>query len=332
MNWGAVAGSVLGNVGSALGIGILDKNLGSKSRPEYSQEEVLQQIQMGNALDLQNQKDMFDYRISYGKALGMTNYEMMMGPAAGAGGGTTGSGQTLGNSASAVNQAKMQADTATRENRANRAAGIIQTAMQTDAQKYAADRAAGVQERGQDIQAMIAGNRLALDERQLNEVAIPQLANATKLNEQQVKIAINEVANTDPKWIRKKTVMQLGVDNGIQNLVLGRLHLDLTDPEQIYSLTDDEYADALEALLAASSGLGKTSAAVESIMERIFGKVKEEGERARADRAMERGREMLGRPDPHDYSETERVLGNSGPVPAGTEKYKNFSRDFPGRY
>lgn len=298
-------------------------------------------LRLGNSLDLANQKKMFDYRIEQGVEAGMTPYEMYMGPAAGAGGGTSGSGAVLGNAASSMGQAAAQAEAQAKlqqsENNKNRITQLTQTAMQVAGQRDVAKINAGVQERGQDITALIEGNKLALQERQLEEIAIPDLANKTNLTEQQVKIAINEAANTDPKWIRKKTIMQLGVDNGIQNLILGRLNLDLTDPKQIQSLSDSQYADALAALLSASSAVGKNTAAVESILDRIFKTLKNSESNNSRNFSLDKLRNWfssdstLGKSKPHDSSEVPRVLGNKGPVPAGTPKYKNFNRDFPNR-
>ena len=271
MDWGKIAGDVLGSVGSALGIGVLDKNLGSKSRPAYSQGEVLQQIQMGNALDLQNQKDMFDYRISYGKALGMTNYEMMMGPAAGAGGGTTGSGQTLGNSASAVNQAKMQADTATRENRANRAAGIIQTAMQTDAQKYAADRAAGATIGSAEISAgvqqarnVIEQGKLDLASREFEQATLPAAQENLRLTEQQVKKATNDVATSTPEFLRAMKILTMSAENLIATIMVNGQPVDVTDPKQLSKLSVSERAKLLTAMIGASSHTYRESTGIQA--------------------------------------------------------------------
>ena len=52
---------------------------------------------------------------------------------------------------------------------------LAQTAMQTDSQQKVAETQAGVTREGQSIQSMIAANKLALEERQLEEIAIPDL-------------------------------------------------------------------------------------------------------------------------------------------------------------
>ena len=324
-------GAIGGAVGGALGNKLFGQSSGSRRRQaRRNQEAILQQMKVGNQLDLDNQKSMFNYRMQQGAEMGLTPVELFGSPASGSGGGTTGSGSTLGNSMSQQQMQGQQLDQQFQQQMqtlgVQAATQLEQTQMQTDAQRDVAEIQAGVQERGQDIQAMIANNKLELDRRQLEEIAIPDLQNKTNLNAEQIKVAINEAANTDPAWVRKKTVMQLGVDNGIQNLILGKLNLDLTNPEQIQSLTDQQYSDALTALLSASSAIGKNSAAVENIIDRIFDTVKAEEQR----RAMERGSKMLGSPNPQGGFQA-RQLGNGGPVPAGTPKYHHFNRDFPGR-
>ena len=325
----AVLGGITGGIGNAIG-GLFGGGNDVQSMSTEDKQWQLDMVRLGNQMDLKNQNLAYDHRLTRMKEHGLTSVEMFGSPGSSPGGGTTGSGATLGNMANQqsmqTRQLQQQQNMAARQQAAQSATALAQTKMQTDAQRDVAEINAGVTERGQDIQAMIANNRLELDKRQLEEIAIPDLQNKTNLNAEQIKVAINEAANTDPEWVRKKTVMQLGVDNGIQNLILGRLNLDLTNPDQIAKLTDAEYSDALTALLSASSATGKNTAAVENIMDRIFDTVKAEEKR----RAMERGSKMLGSPNPQGGFQA-RQLGNSGPVPAGTKKYKHFNRDFPGR-
>ena len=116
--------------------------------------------------------------------------------------------------------------------------------------------------------------------------------------------------------------MQLGVDNGIQNLILGRLNLDLTNPKQIQQLSKKQYKDALTALLGASSAIGKNTSAVETILDRIFNEVKNNSEKN--SKKTRKSKAKLGSPKPHgDFPGY--VLGNKGPVPAGTKKYENYN-------
>ena len=79
--------STLGNMfGKAVDYGM------TKRGTDQAQAHARGKLILGNRLDLANQQKMFDYRIRKGQEAGMTPYEMYMGPAAGAGGGTTGSG------------------------------------------------------------------------------------------------------------------------------------------------------------------------------------------------------------------------------------------------
>ena len=314
--------SFASGAGQALGGSVLQSALGL-GEDGFNKSDLA----FAHNKDIQTAKRLYKFTYQHGRRKGLTPFELLgNGMTQANTGGAGSSGSVLGNAATAeMQQERMFAREAAQAG-FDRQTALEQTRMQTEAQIKTAEIKAGTDIRGQDINAMIAGNKLALDRDQLERIAIPQLANATKLNEQQVLLAINEVANTDPKWIRKKTVMQLGVDNGIQNLILGKLDLDLTNPDQIQSLSDEQYEQALKALLSAASGLGKTSASVESIFERVFGAMEKA---AKESQARAEGRATLGKPNPHDESETERVLGSSGPVPPGTPKYKNFDRDFP---
>jgi hypothetical protein len=120
-----------------------------------SHQNTLEALTLGNEMDMSNQKEMFDYRIQQGMQHGMTAYEMFMGPAAGAGGGTTGSGQTLGNSQSQKDQQMAQAMTQREENRADRMTQLAQTEMQTRAQLAAAEMQADASKYGAN-QSLIA--------------------------------------------------------------------------------------------------------------------------------------------------------------------------------
>ena len=325
--WSSV-GSALGSVfGSSLGNKLFGKSEGSQKRERRREQAYgLEQIKLGNQMDLANQKEMFDYRINAATDAGLTNVEAFGSPAAGAGGGTTGSGNTLGNMASSQAVADRQMDQQREAMYLKAGTDLAATHMQTQAQRDVADIQADTADKDRTTRELIAGNQLALDTRQLQEIAIPDLANKTGLNEQQIKVAINEAANTDPAWVRKKTVMQLGVDNGIQNLILGRLNLDLTNPDQIANLTDEQYNDALTALLSAASGTGKTAEAVKSIFERIFKFAADQPTNPVELPDWLSGKPSLGKPNPQGgFPAPKGVLGRQVP------RYSNYNQDFPNR-
>ena len=276
----AVGTAVGGPIGAGLGNMISTKIFGQPTENELraqsaedrqaDQDNVLEQITLGNEMDIANQKEMFDYRIQSGLNAGMTPYEMYMGPAAGAGGGTTSSGQTLGNNAQSSSNANRELAKrdliASRENDKDRTVDLMKTVLGNQAQIKSAEIAAGATKGAAethatasmysaDIQKKIADNKLQLSRDEYENIALPAAAENLKLTKEQLKVATNEVANTEHKWVRKKVLMQLGVDNGIQQLILNRTKYDITDPDSVGNMSDAEYEKVLNSLLSAKAGL-----------------------------------------------------------------------------
>lgn len=170
-------------------------------------------LAFGNELDMENQKEMFDYRINQGLDAGLTPWEMFTSGAGGAGGGTSGSGATLGNNYS---QAAVQAEAQANQRDMQQAqimGNLAAVQMQTDAQKEVAQIQSGDTRRGQDIQATIAEARLAFDQNHFDKVVVPQAAADLGITEQQTLKAMNEVVTSNPKFIRAMKQLTMGVDN-----------------------------------------------------------------------------------------------------------------------
>ena len=278
---GALGAGVGGSAGASLGMSLLgsdgsgDFDFGETEMNALSFQKKIAKKQMkyGNKLDMKNQKEMFDYRINRGLKHGMTPYEMFMGPAAGAGGGTSGSGQTLGNAATqaanSIRAAKAQSDIAEREGQRDRATSLMQTAMQTKAQTDVAHINAGTQTRGQDIQKEIADNVLSLNQRELEEVKIPQAAQALKLSKQQLQTEINKTATSAPKFQQAMKQLSMGPANLLVELTLRDEGISLSD-DSFNKLSDSDRKRILDKLVALSSSLyvetaGATSAVAEPV-------------------------------------------------------------------
>ena len=298
--------------------------------PAYTQEEIKEQITLGNQLDLSNQKEMFDYRINQGVEAGMTPYEMYMGPAAGAGGGTTGSGQTLGNAASQKNVAAIQAQQQQRNQFAQNATALAQTKMQTDAQRDVAEISAGVQTRGQDIDQAIREGALELDRERLNKIDLPQAAATLKKTEQETRKLINEVVTSNPKFLTAMKQLSMGHQNLLVELFLRDQKISLSDPDSFMSKSAEERAAILTKLIALSSNVYSEAKGAASLG-------KEGGTSNPVDKAADWIANIF--PTGEGIEQTgalpnKPVLGNYGPKKRGRgylPRYKNFSRDFPGR-
>ena len=215
-------------------------------------EEARNNLILGNEMDLQNQKDMYDFRLGRMRGAGLTPVEMFGSPASGAGGGTTGSGATLGNAASSLAQARMQqstqANTAYQIEGLKAITNLAQTKMETDASKEvagisaeattdAADISAGATRYSVDINAALKARDLTRLEKELNQVKIPQLAADLKISEQELRIKMNEVATSDPKFVKMLQVMKMGKDNVLTQFLMERHNVDITDGNAIRNMS-----------------------------------------------------------------------------------------------
>ena len=266
--WGAIGGGIAG--------ALFGQSSGSRKREmRRANRYTTQQMQLGNQMDLANQKDMFNYRMDYGRNRGLTDYELFMGPAAGAGGGTSGSGQTLGNAASqqAVSQAqlKQQNDNQIRQLGIQAATGLQQTKMQTDAQKEVAKIQAGVSERGQDIQKEVADNVLSLNTRELNDVKIPQAAAQLNLSRQQLKTEINKTATSSEKFQKEMKQLSMGPANLLVELTMRDKGISLAD-DSFMKLSEEQRQEILTELLAMASTLYVEASGFDTVTEKVKGK------------------------------------------------------------
>lgn len=258
---GAGASALGGSLGGAAGNIIL-----GDPEPDYSQEEILEQITLGNKLDIRNQKEMFDYRINQGVAAGMTPFEMYMGPAAGAGGGTTGSGQTLGNAATAKNQAQIQAEMQQRSQIANNTAALAQTKMQTDAQRDVAKIQAGATEYGADLQYNAQMVKNAIERDKLETVVIPMAAANIGKTEKETERIINEIATSEPKFVLRLKELTMGVDNQLAEMLKLHYGISLNDPSTFRNKSESERKEIISYAMAIQSGVAKN---IEGVKDQI---------------------------------------------------------------
>ena len=233
-----------------------------------------QQVRLGNRLDMRNQKEMFDYRIQQGMDQGMTAYEMFMGPAGGAGGGTNASGQTLGNAASQSQQQQNQLQQQAIENQKDRDTQLMQAQIAADAQKYSAqtglvsslgsskisadasthatDTNAEVQREGQKITEAIAANKLKLDRDTYENVTLPQVAAQMDMTKAETEKALSEVALNDKDYRRAMAQMQMGVDNVYAEGILKQAGVSPTMSQEDWDKIPMEKREAAMSALAAA--------------------------------------------------------------------------------
>lgn len=257
-------GGAVGGGAAAAGMSALNnpKNSRKENRKNFHQDMEQQhqwdvkKANLGRDIDVGAQQEMFDFRMQRGEAAGMTDYEMFMGPAAGAGGGTGAATSTLGNGGSAaganIRQQQTQQNIAREEKQKDRMTSLAQTAMQTDAQRDVAGVSAGTQKRGQDIDQAIREGKLKLDQDTYNYINLPQAAQTLKKSKAETDKLLNEVATSDKKFVEAMKQLSMGPANLLVELTM-RHHGIALNNESFMKLPPDKRSAILAQILALSS-------------------------------------------------------------------------------
>ena len=266
------AQALLGGVAGGVGSNLADQIVPPSYDTPFSQDEVLKQITLGNQQDLENQKTMYNFRLERMLSDGLTPYEAHGSPGAGAGGGTTGSGQTLGNAASKQNEIAAQNAQQRRSQMMAHTTELLKTKMQTDAQRDVADITAGVQTRGQDIQKEIADNVLSLNQRELEDIKIPQAAEQLGLTKQQLQSEINKTATSSPKFQKEMKQLSMGPANLLVELTLRDMGISLAD-DSFMKLSESQRKEFLDKLTALASTMYVETSAAKALGSGVANKV-----------------------------------------------------------
>ena len=226
-----------------------------RRQSQRSHAQIMEQMTLGNQQDLANQRSMFDYRLEKGREAGLTNVEMFGSPASGAGGGTTGSGATLGNAVSqqaAVDKQNAQArNTALQSKIIEATTGLQQTKMQTDAQKQVAEMQTGATTRGQDINQQIAENTLNLERDKL-KVERDKAASKIGMQQKQTEKLVTEIALNDKKWQLAMKQLSMGPQNLLTELTMRHHGISLSD-DSFAGLPEAKRTEILNEIIALSS-------------------------------------------------------------------------------
>jgi hypothetical protein len=257
---------------------------------ELARAHSIDMVKLGNQLDMTNQKEMFDYRIQQGLDSGMTAYEMFMGPAAGAGGGTTGSGSTLGNqpaklaaNATQAANARMQAATAQMQAQTQLGTAMIQANAQRDVAKTQAEAtkdAAGINADANQYKAeleyKINHKQLVLNEKQYQKDLAVAAANINKTNQEASKL-INETATSDPKFVQMMRRLQMGPQNILVEYAINKYGFNPLDPKSVEKSTDEMKRNFLTLVLGYDSRIAKEAFGIDLRQEMMPGQVQSLG-------------------------------------------------------
>jgi hypothetical protein len=242
-----------------------------KSENALARTHSIDMVKLGNELDMANQKEMFDYRIQQGREAGLTPFEMFLGPAGGAGGGTTGSGTTLGNQPAQLAANSIQASNARLQAQTQLGTAMIQAQAQRDVAKTHADATTGAATITSDVQKAIAEARLGFDNKVFKESTLPQASANIGLTEQQTLKVANEVITSTPKFVKMVTLMKMGSENILATMVSNGLPIDITDPNQVKNMSEEQREQVMTAILSLLSQTRKETEGLASIFRQMSG-------------------------------------------------------------
>jgi hypothetical protein len=234
-------------------------------------QRSINMMNLGNTWDMQNQKEMFDYRINQGIDKGMTPYEMFMGPAAGAGGGTTGSGATLGSqpaklAASSVqaSTARLAASTEIQKAKMDMASKVITAGiqantqkevaeMQTGATRYSADKSSDASQYSAELQYKMKHKELVLSRERFETVDLPMAAANIGKTEQETKEIINRVATSTPEFVVMMKRLQMGPQNILVEYAINNFGFNPLDKGSVEKASEEQKRNFLGLVLGSQS-------------------------------------------------------------------------------
>ena len=223
---------------------------------------------LGNALDLQNQKDIFDYRINQAMDHGLTAWEAFLGPAGGAGGGTTGSGGVLGNQGAQAAQNTQALQMQSMEKAKDRAAQLKATEIQGDTARdvaminqdtglQTANIGANATKAVAQLRNQIEKQRLALDKRVIEEKVLPLAAQELEIGEQRLKEAINKVATSDPEFLKLMKRYSMSLNNVLSEFVINGIEVNPLDEKAVKALPEAKRKEIITLISAIDSHVFK---------------------------------------------------------------------------
>ena len=276
---------------------------------------------IANALEQEynayRRQENWDWRKAEDRGLTPQEY---YGSAAAGGSAPSGATQTLGNAATQIDVQKRQAASNAFSQAYAADISLKQTEMQTDAQKYSADKAAEATLGAAGMSRETGSEANILNRERYENIDLPAARAKLKLTQAETKVRINEATTTMPKFVLALKRLSMGPDNLKAELLQNMKDVDVTNREQIQAMSEEEREEFLAFLIANSSrsnqeleGVLKAGAGViddwVSVLDSIFQTYK---------------------------SGINKLLGNEGiqeaPKNAATApKYENYNRDFPGR-
>ena len=222
--------------------------------------------------DYYRKRDNYDWRKAENR--GLTPQEFYGSPAAG-GSPQSGAMQTLGHATQdKIAARQMASDAGQRE--ADRQTDLQKTQMQTDAMLGAAKIAAGAtttsatisadaQQKVAELKATVEREKLALQSRQFQEIALPTAAAVIDKTTQETKLLVEQTATSTPKFQKFMKFLSMGVENTLMSFIAGQFGINPTDPKQVQAMSEQERVKFITTVLALGSSTRKEAEGVKSL-------------------------------------------------------------------
>ena len=197
----------------------------------------------GAARELRDQKHYHNFLYNKATAAGLTPYEFYNTGSAGTVGGASGQAQVMGNNWSKVGEGIRSA-------MLQRGLKQMDNDTARDVAQIHADASKNVAETQTQTQKLIAENRLKLDRDTFLYVTLPESAAKLKLNEADLKLRLNQVATSTPRFMKFMKMLTMGVDNTLSAFLQNMNGYNLTDPESVKKIPEKDRSKILSMLLA----------------------------------------------------------------------------------
>ena len=208
-------------------------------------------LRKGHSLDNKYKLELENRLWNRGQRRGLTPQEYYGSPVAGQSG-PSGGASVLGNNTKAQMEMQSQAAASSKTALLGYKAQIDTAKIQKQSAETVARIQAGVQERGQDVQADIAANILAQDKRRLEEIDIPQATALLNLTKQQYETERNKTVTSSAKFQKEMKQMSMGPANLLVELTLRHHGISLAD-KSFENLSEKKRKEILDELMAMAS-------------------------------------------------------------------------------
>ena len=226
----------------------------------YNQEKSGSNLRKGHKADVRYSLKKERGLWAAARKRGATISEYYGSSAAGGGGGVSGGANVLGRSTEKTAQLMADAggaladyqltkrgqDIDLEKSKIQAQAQIKSAGIQQETGKYSADKSyEGVME------------KLKFSKKVYNEITKPQAARIADKTTKEIEHLVNQVALSEPKFVRMLKIMTMGTDNTLGLAIQNTLGIDVSDVEQMQNLSPDKRRALIQGMMTAGSQTAK---------------------------------------------------------------------------